>query len=142
MSASCTWRDKVTALNSKGLRQPASFGRPARRDKVTALNSKGLRRKIVGVIGALRGQSNCPEFKGIKTSAQSFGAFCYWDKVTALNSKGLRRTWRAVTGAVMDKVTALNSKGLRPSRQAFIVISGGQSNCPEFKGIKTESTIP
>ena len=59
--------DKVTALNSKGLRQKFRSKTRTRQDKVTALNSKGLRHKSRGASPHRFGQSNCPEFKGIKT---------------------------------------------------------------------------
>ena len=58
-------------------------------DKVTAVNSKGLRLEKEIRSLSLIGQSNCPEFKGIKTQC-SITRIVENDKVTALNSKGLR----------------------------------------------------
>ena len=59
-------------------------------DKVTALNSKGLRPDTAAGADTAAGQSNCPEFKGIKTPSSDELPGPPQDKVTALNSKGLR----------------------------------------------------
>ena len=81
----------------------------------------------------------CPEFKGIETSEDFFDRFADFGNTNALNSKGLRRLYSAEPASKLTEIP-MNSKGLRLSKYRLYLMRHENALALNTKGLRPKVT--